>query len=251
MRDDAVAFRGRKQVVEAYAANGMAPWGIVHGKELMFAHECLTIEDGEGMLTQTLERLHQGMSKAVFELRVYKLKKGEEILSNTPHARAFRFRLYSEEDPSPFDLARTVVNRQAQEEIDALKLQLKQLQDRLDQEELIEEEEDEPMTLNKMISGVIEMPGVKAALQDKLIGFIQSVVPMRNNNPRPAAVAGIEPAQPPQPGQVVLLPGQMEKIQQAINQLATKDPTLGDHLLGVARIATDSPDKYKWLVGML
>lgn len=250
MRDDAVAFRGRKQVVDAYESNGMAPWGIVHGKELMFAHECVTIEEGSGMLTTTLERLHQGMSKAVFELRVYKLRKGEEILSNTAHARAFRFRLYNEEDPSPFDLARTVVNRQAQEEIDGLKTQLKLLQDRFDQDAMEEDEEEEEMSINKMISGVIEMPGVKAALQDKLIGLIHSIVPMRNMNPRPAAVAGVEQGQPQQ-GQVVLQPGQIEKVQQAINQLATKDPILGDHLLSVAQIATDNPGKYKMLVGML
>jgi hypothetical protein len=250
MRDDAVAFRGRKQVVDAYIANGMAPWGIVHGKELMFAHECISVEEGEGMLTQTLQRLHEGMSKAVFELRVYKLRKGEEILSNTAHARAFRFRLYSEEDPSPFDLARTVVNRQAQEEIDAMKLQLKQLQDRMDQDKVEVEEEEEGMSIGKVISGVIEMPGVKAALQDKLVGFIQSIVPLRSNNPRPAAVAGVEPV-PTGQGQVVLETGQIEKVQQAINQLATRDPVLGDHLLKVAKIATDNPGKYNMLVGML
>jgi hypothetical protein len=243
MKDGAVVFRGRRQVVEAYISNDMGPWAIVHGKDLMFADESMTVDEGQQSLTTTLDRLHEGMSKAIFQLRVYKLKKGEEIMSNTPHARAFPFRLYSEEDPSPFDMARVVVDRQAQAEIDALKAQIRELQEQLN----AEEEEEEMSPVNRMISGVMEMPGIKDILQQKLIGFINNIIPMNGNN-RPAAVAGVGN---PQPGQVILEPGQIEKISQAINVLSTKDPLLGDHLLGVARIASENPGKYNMLVGML
>jgi hypothetical protein len=40
-------------------------------------------------------------------------------------------------------------------------------------------------------------------------------------------------------------------VQQAVNILCTRDPKLGDHLLGVANIAVTNPGQYNMLIGML
>jgi hypothetical protein len=65
-------------------------------------------------------------------------------------------------------------------------------------------------------------------------------------------VAGIEgPGGQQQTLTSVLIEGQPEKIQQAINMLCTKDPRLGDHLLAIASIAMTDLNRYNFLVGML
>jgi hypothetical protein len=86
------------------------------------------------------------------------------------------------------------------------------------------------------------MPGVKQALAMKVVGFVNTILPMGQK--QPAQVAGLEQKS-------VLQPGQPEKVQQAINLLCTLDPMLGDHLLGVAAIAQNNPGQYSMLVGML
>jgi hypothetical protein len=91
-----------------------------------------------------------------------------------------------------------------------------------------------------MLNGMIENPDIQRAIASKIMGWIGVNVPARG----PAKVAGMA-------GQSVLLPGQPEKVQQALNILAGCDPELGDHLLGVAKIAQDDPGKYKWIVKML
>jgi hypothetical protein len=245
MKSTAVVFRGTAQVLDAYVANDVPTWALVIGNDVFCAYEGVDIEEGKGLLAEALKRLKEGNSRATMDLRVYKLKDGQDILSNTPHLRAFRFALFNESDLSPFDYGQQTARAQYEARFEEMNREIQELKLALTKAE--EEPEETPSTVNAMISGILENPAVKQALSMRLIGLIDKIIPM-NPAGRPAAIAGIEG----QGGIRSLLDeGQQMKVQQAINILCQKDAQLGDHLLGVANIAVTNPAQYTMIVGML
>jgi hypothetical protein len=246
MRSSTVAFRGINQVVAAYTNNDMPSWAIWNGKEMMFAHPTDDIEDGKNALRMILKELYEGGSEAQFSLKVYEdMGAKDKIRSNTPWDRSFGFVLYGDEEYSPYQQGRRGFQAEADErvkllqtEIDELKLQLAEADD----------QEEKPEGINGIISGIMEMPGIKQALAAKLAGFINSVLPF--GAPSPAAVAGL-PAPGNAPIPSLLNPDQQMKVQQAINVLCTKDAKLGDNLLKIAEIAATNIKQYNGLVAML
>jgi hypothetical protein len=243
MRSTTVVFRGIGQVVEAYEANDIGPWAIANGDCILCADNVATTAEGRQSLEETLERLHRGNSRAQFDLRVYKIPADQEITSKTPHLRGFRFSLYEDSEMTPYEHGRKKGMEEydgkfqvMQQEIAELKLALAKAE-----EEEVSEERDN--SIGAIIGGLLEMPAIKQALQFKLVGLIDKIIPM-NTQQRPAAIAGIE-------GQSLLDADQQQKVQQAVNILCTKDARLGDHLLGVARIAAENPGQYALLVNML
>lgn len=247
MRSNAVAFRGTKQVVGAYVANDMPSWAICNGKpaDIMFAYEGDDIEEGSALLEETLKRMCTGSSTAAYTFRAYQLNKGSKILSNTPHNRAFSFKLYEDEgeDYSPFEAGRRHSEREAEEKIAALQSQIDVLKKQIEEDE----DEDNPGGVQGFLSGIMEDPTMKQVLVRALAGIVSKVVPM-GEPMQPASVAGVGDT-----GQLVsvLQPGQPEKVQQAINVLCAKDPELGDHLLKLAAIAMNNPNQFNMLIGML
>jgi hypothetical protein len=244
MRSTTVVFRGCTQVIEAYQANDIGPWAIVNGSTILCADEADSVADGARTLEEALKRLQIGNSRASFDLKVYKLKPGQEILPNTQEYRGFRFSLYADNEMTPYENGRQNGLVIYEERFQAMQKEITELKDALAKAEEAEEDE-KPSSVNAMISGILEMPNVKQALSMKLIGLIDKIVPMNlGGAARPAAIAGIE-------GGSLLDSEQQQKVQQAVNILCTRDTKLGDHLLGVANIAVTNPDQYKWLIGML
>jgi hypothetical protein len=250
MRSNSVAFRGVGQVVEAYKANDIAPWAIVTGagkvQDVMFAYEDQDVEAGAVMLEECLKRMKSGSSTAAYSLRTYKLKAGTEIESNTVWCRSFPFKLYNdeEEDYSPFEAGRRHYQRQADEQLQALREEIEMLKKQIEEDE----EDEKPEGMAGVIQGIFADPMMKQFVMQGIAGLVSKIVPMRPTG-QPAAVAGI----PAQAGvlQSVLEPGQEGKIQHAINVLCTQDPKLGDHLMKLADIAVKNPGQFNWLIGML
>ena len=242
MRSNTVAFRGSKQVVEAYEANDIAPWAICCGKDIMFAYEGVSIEEGGSMLMEILKRMQAGSSSAGYMLRTYELDGKAKILSNTPYSRSFTFKLYDEdEEYSPFEAGRRHYRKEADGQIKALQEQIDLLKK---QQEDLDEEEEKPEGIAGVIQGIFNDPTMKPIIMQAIAGVVSKIVPMRGN---PAAVAGI----PVEQVVSVLEPGQPEKVQQAVNVLCSKDPKLGDHLLKLAGIAVNNPGQFTMLIGML
>lgn len=250
MRSTTVAFRGTKQVVDAYIANDMSSWAICNGKDIMFAQVCDTVDDGQTLLMEILKKMQNGGSRASFTLRVYEVSGNEKINSATPFSRSFPFALYSDDEYSPYESGRQSYAGQAQEKIDKLEAELEIL--KIQMKEAEEDREPEKLSgVEGVLAGIMGMPGIKEFLSAKLIGFVNAIVPMTNNN-MPGGIAGIQGPASEQRGVVnVLEPGQDAKVNQALNILCTMDPLLGDHLLGVAAIAESSPSQYNFLIGML
>ena len=250
MRSNTVAFRGVGQVVEAYKANDIGPWAICNGTgkvmDIMFAYEDDDVTAGSEMLLDILKRMQAGSSTASFALRTYKLKGGEDIMSNTPWYRSFSFKLYEEEEYSPFEAGRSHYAKQADEKIRALQEQIDLMKKQQEEDE--EEEDEKPEGVAGIVHGIFNDPTMKPIIMQAIAGFVSKIVPMQA---RPAAVAGIGNGAQAAPLESILEAGQPEKVQQAINVLCSQDPKLGDHLLKLAEISIKTPGQFSMLIGML
>ena len=247
MKSTAVVFRGIAQVLDAYEANDIGPWALIIGNDVFCAYSENSVEAGKAMLDETLRRLHAGNSRATFDLRVYKIKPDQDILSNTPHLRAFKFSLYEDSDQTPFEHGRRQASMMYDSKLEAMTKEIAELKAALSAAETGQDEE-KPNSVNGMIAGILELPNVKQALSMKLVGLIDKIVPMNlgGSSARPAAIAGIEGG-----GGSLLDVDQQMKVQQAVNILCSRDAKLGDHLLGVANIAVTNPEQYTMLIRML
>jgi hypothetical protein len=246
MKSTAVVFRGIAQVLDAYEANDIGPWALIIGNDVFCAYNDGDVAAGKAMLDETLRRLHAGNSRATFDLRVYKIKSDQDILSNTPHLRAFKFSLYEDSDQTPFEHGRRQASLMYEQKFEEMSKEIAELKASVAAAEE-DEEPEKQNSVNGMLAGILEMPNVKQALSMKLIGLIDKIVPMNlGGAARPAAIAGIEGE-----GGSLLDADQQQKVQQAVNILCRKDAKLGDHLMSIANIAITNPGQYNMLVGML
>jgi hypothetical protein len=245
MRSNTVAFRGTPAVVGAYEANDMTGWAIVCGKDIMFAYEGESVEDGAEMLREVLTNMSKGSSTAAYSLRCYKLTgKQLEITSATAYHRAFPFKLYEEEDMNPFEAGRRHYKQEADERLQKMQEQIDLLM-KMNMED--DSEPDEPEGVNGFIAGVMKDPMIKQVLAGALAGIVRKFVPMPE---MPAMVAGVGPCGTAEV-QSVLEAGQPEKVQQAVNILCAQDPKLGDDLMKLATIALNNPGQFSFLLNML
>lgn len=245
----AVQFRGKRQVVDAYEANDMAPWSVWCGPQnLMFAYEGNDIGEGKEFLTQTLDKLKSGGSEAAYTLKVYDdQKKGSKISTVTPASRSFNFGVFDQDGED------TPYHKRQMSTMGALENRFNQMQDKWMQEmiELMDEkkkekEAPEPVGgIAGLINGLLDTPGVKEALAAKVIGLF-GMGPAIGQ--APAQVAGIQQGDPEM---ARISPQEYQLLEQAIAILATHDKKIGTHLMGLAVIARDSPAKYKMALTFL
>jgi hypothetical protein len=245
MRSSVIALRGQDQVISAYTTNDMSAWAICNGKDIMFADEAATIEDGQALLTEVLQTLRKGGSRGVFTLRVYELEGKEKIKSNTPFSRSIPFLLWDDENEDPYRQGRNAYSREADEKIANLQKEIDLLKEQLEESD---DRQEQRTGIDGFIAGIVEDPIMKQTLVRALAGIVSRIVPMPQ---QAASVAGIEQVQPQQVLQSVLLPGQPEKVQQAINMLCAKDQELGDHLLKLGNLAFNNQEQFQWMIGML
>lgn len=171
--------------------------------------------DSADELKSYLENLWQD-SQAVFVLNVYEMDV-DNVKPSTPNDGSFNFKLSLQNHGS-------TVSRNEQlilSELNALKLKFEELEtDELD--------EPEPDMWEK-ISGLLEKPAV-VGLINKLTGL----------NMQPVAKIGNVP------------PGDQDNdINTAIGILKVKDPFLGKHLMKLAKMATDNPANFQFLLSTL
>jgi hypothetical protein len=249
MRNNAVQFRGKKQVVNAYVANDMAAWSLWATKDdLTFAYEGdrdgIDVEEGADYLAQCIDALKAGGSEASYKLKVYDdWTPGAKITPKTVPSRSFNFGLYEAEEGTPYEKRQSGVVGRLEERMDKMQDALMgKLLDKLDEEE-------EPVAaapanggIGSMLNGLLDMPEIRNAIAVRVAGFISSIMPAKKN---PAQVAGIDAAP------VQIDPEQYKKLEQAIPMLAQVDPLLGDHLLALAQMAHNSPSKYSMALSFL
>ena len=204
------------------------------------------MSEGEGQLQAALKLLVEGGPEASYMLRVYEdLPKGAKINSATPYSGSFNFGLFDYQGAqvgqvSPYQQRQTAV-------LGAIDARFQEMQDKylgkiiakMEAEEE-REEEDKPTGIMGVIGSLLENPSVQQALMAKLSGWLGAPAML----PSPAQVAGVGDG--PKISQ-----DQYTKLEEAVNILAACDPLIGDHLLGLAKIARDNPGKYKMALTFL
>lgn len=240
----AVHFRGIAAIMQAYEANCRGPWAIVSEKIVLCTSDDVENDDVEGgaaQLEEFLVRMKRGGTEGRCELRVYKLKEGEDIDITTKGYRGFKFTLFENEFQGQSNGANAVIEM------------LRKMEERLSAIEKAEEEEQEdekPQTISEKIGayalGLIENPAIQQAIAGAIVNGLGKFIPMQQG--QAAKVAGVKQSDDVSDSVSEM---QRSKIVKAINRLAVCDPQLGDHLLRLADIAENDPGKYQMALKFL
>jgi hypothetical protein len=230
MASSSVQFGNIESVVNAYESREVAAWSLWQGKQFMFKYEGADIGEGSVQLRATLDLLAES-SNAIYTLKVYEELPGGKIKSNTPDDGSFNFKLNAESQQlTQAQYSRSVNNQ-------AILEKLNQLEARLNEQDE-DEDEPEPNRLG-LIGEIIGNP----TLQPIITNLITAIF----------SKAGTPTPQPPPPMQRAALNGVGDEVQlmEAIQELKKHDANLTEHLAKLAKIATESPDSFKFLLQTL
>lgn len=249
MRTQAVQFRGKKQVIDAYEANEMPAWSVWCGPQnLMFAYEGNDSGEGAELLGQVLDKLKQGGSEAAYTLKVYdELPKGRKISTVTPASRSFNFGIFdlNGQDTPYHQRQMSTVGILERRFNDMQETMMKELLSELDERRKKKEEPEKEGGVMGMINGLLDQPAIQQAIAGKIMSWF-GMGPVIGQ--APAQVAGIDQGDPEMSR---ITPEEYAKLEEAIQILAQHDKKIGTHLLGLAHIARDSPAKYKMALTFL
>lgn len=216
-----VQFRNTASVVHAYQSREVAPWSIWQGSQFMFKYEGADINEGVAVLEDHLKCLSQ--SAAIYTLKIYEdLGKGNKIKSNTPDDGSFNFRFQDEPYGSGNGMSNPALN-EVLTELRTLKVAVADLQS----EEPAEDEN--PLGIVGHVLAIPGMSDIVAGLLGKMIGT-QISAPAG-----PQAIAGI-------PG------GPITSLSEALTVLTERDPLFEEHLIKLATIARDNPERFNQVI---
>jgi len=255
----AVQFFGVKAVLDAYENMGYPAWSILQAKQFQFKYEGEDQAEGYQLLEKLLNSLMATRgSTAIYTLRVYaddtlsRPTKGPnrgkvKIYESTPYDGSFNFRLYEEQELDLQQARGTNSMFNLQKRMETMEELLKQMVEQQNEPE----QDQEPEQLDG-IAGVLkqmmDMPQVKEAIAGKVVQMVTTgldkIGGLFNQPAAPARIAG--PTDAPASKMI-----DVQKLNQALVDLASVDPELTENLVKLARIAKRDPDQYRSLVGML
>lgn len=222
----AVQFYGRDSVIKAAENKDCSRWGIFSGKQFLFKYEGETMEESIQFLEEILDALVQSQTGATYTIKFFE-SPGKITEKRECDGGSFNFKLIAAEEYNSRSLAFSTapdLNKRLSRIEEALEKMM--AADELEEEE----EEEQPSTVMGLINGVLQNP----EQMQNIIAVAKAIF----SPAKPAQVAGI--------------PGDQDKqIQEAIEILKAKDPALGDHLTKLAKIATEDPFTWKFLISTL
>lgn len=225
-----IQFRGIDAVVQAYELNAIGPWAIICGKVVIAACSEIDNDDvytGSQHLRTFLEKMKQGGTEGRYMLAVYRLSEDEDIDFKTVPKRGFVFTLYENEhegsnsDNTTLSLLKSMNER------------LKKLEGGVDEDKTLMGK------IGAIAEGIIMQPQVQTAIAMGAMNWANKLFKMDTKN-QASKVAGVDK----QPGSNLLDEAQIQKVHVALTRLSARDQYLGDHLLKLADIADNDPNKY-------
>lgn len=246
MSSGAVHFKGRDQVLSAYEANGIGPWALMSGKNILAQFREDDTVQGAALLEEWISRLYAGGSTALYQLRIYEDPLKGAITNTTPFNYSFQFRLIENEETGYSRGLSSPVYAQMEARIKKLEMEKAALED--------DDDEGEIGGIQGFIGSILQKPEVQEMILNKFLGFMGGIM---GRTPQPASMAGV-----PVPGQAsevidmttvyANLPSdQRQQLDKALEILLTKDAQAGTRLYKIAMILKENPARYEMLAGML
>jgi hypothetical protein len=242
----AIQFRGKDAVLDAYRFNNVGPWAICIGKEMPFSCEESDMAVASGLLDECLDRLKECLSNADYSLKVFRHVPATGIVSTTPYANSFRFRLLTDEEyegGSHFGKFSRALN----DRLEAIERRLEEPDDL----------EPERPTIGDSMAGMFNRPEVQQFILGKIFGLVNQIFP--NQKAQPAAMAGVNPMDTTMQQTTyvktaadlfgALSDEERERFDKAVYVLLG-DPHIGTHLGKLAAIFEEDPDRYAMLCKM-
>lgn len=233
---NSVQFWGREKAVEAYEFNAVPTWALFSGKDILCQYRDGDLAEGSDKLDQFIAALQEGHSDAPYQVRIY--QDAGLINEKTPYNYSFRFKLFKDGEAQASRPTTQILER------------LGAIENRLNGDQ---DEEEKPKGFQGMIAGILEKPEMQNFLMAKVFGFINSMT--GGGQSPPAAIAGVpgSPKEPTSSSEAYAALSDVERgnLDTAMYILMAKDPQVGTHLLKLATILKNEPNKYKMYAGML
>jgi hypothetical protein len=226
MAGQSVHFWGKANVLAAYRSLEIPAWSLWQGSQMLpFKYEGDEVDEGAEKLLATFNAMTES-TNALYTLKVYEtLPKDKKISKSTPDHGAFNFRLNLEMQGLNQQQLQSVTSRtQLESELAAMKLELAELREQLDEEP----ETNDPDMWEK-INGLLEKPAV--------VGAINRIFKL-DIQPRAATIGNV-----PVVGE--------EKLIEAIEILKQHDPRITEHMWKLALMAQQKPNNFQFLLSTL
>jgi hypothetical protein len=249
-RGSACHFRGIEGILQAYASQGVPPFAIRSGPtQLLYTYNGDSIEEGQGVLRDFLNKLRVGGSEAIYTLCVYEdWPDNKRIKSADPYDLSFNFCLFSYEDPSPH------YNRNSEMTnlLTAMQAEICEIRDR--QLELDKEPPEKETGIGAMVGRIFESPRMQEAICAGVVNLMQRFLPM----PMPAKVAGVPETGTEEQVNAEFMKawGKLDKetqlkVTSSLTTMLNYDAEWPDHSVRLAMMAKTDPDKYSMALKFL
>lgn len=224
-----VQFRSDDSVLKAFDYSKCNAWAICLDKQFMFKHVGDSAQGARDVLADYLDMIAD--SKAIYTLKVFDGVTNDKLNERTPCSGSFNFRLseLTEEDfGEKGSYGNGAYGREMLSRLSAIEEKLK------DQD--LQPEEKEPSQWDT-IGEIISHPTIQPIVQNILGKLVSGLTG--------AGAAGRALGAVPEGTD------RGELLKQSINILREKDPKLPEHMHMLASMATNNPQKFNMLVGML
>jgi hypothetical protein len=255
-----VQIIGRTAAVKAFQNTDCVNWSLMQGRQLLFKYEGSERTEGGTQLEQLLKMISDSSgSDAVYTLRWYErddipetkpgrpvkvITKKFKIYESTPFDGSFNFKLFDQQDEQNPRRGQWQEVQSMREEMTELKRMFTDFVKGANEEE----EKEKVSGIAGVLSGLMEMPEIKAAIAGKVVQLFHGVTDKIGNvfnagAQVPAKIAGPEPIQMPAE--------QVQLLNTALTILVKADEQFPEHLHKLALIAQRDPATYNSLIGML
>jgi hypothetical protein len=233
-----VQFRGIENVLKAYNNKDVPRWALFQGNQFLEKYDGTDMKEGAQVLADFLGMIDQRSNDLnTYTLCVYD-DPGEKIKNTTKYDASFNFRLVDNFE----DHLQNKMSGAYEQRIAGLENRIAELTQ--------DEPEPEPTGKDQIFAAlgkILEHPQIQQVIANKILGVIDGVGDVVSGlfkKPVAAAAIGSTTTRP-------VVQDENQKLQQAINILATIDPTLGTNLLKLAEKVQGNPEKYNGIISML
>lgn len=202
-----IDLRGKDQVINQFDLFSTPYYCVMQGKDIKFYYADDNMDEARELLENNLNVLEQNGSVAPFKIVYYTgiNEKGKLVAENIKGSNTFRVcspgmapnnPMYQNVESGLPIWQSKKMSGIDREELEELKNKIQYLEDQ--NEELIskleesEEAIEQPAGIGGLLNGLLQNPEIQTALIGRILGFVDTLLPQKNNYMNSAQIAGTE-----------------------------------------------------------